>query len=141
MEVAQAASRQLNLAGQGDSGEQGVAQIDVAAVGAAGGCQESRPLDGEGVERHKLLLDQLIEEGLHALQRKAPAALIRMDLSDVSLIEHCTTAGSGCFCIKAETTLVSSRITDPGGRPGAPHLAIRGSVELQGGIGKECRDG
>ena len=67
MEVAQVASRQLNLAGQGDSGEQGVAQIDVAAVGAAGGCQESRPLDGEGVERHKLLFDQLIEEGLHAL--------------------------------------------------------------------------
>jgi hypothetical protein len=89
MEVAQVASRQLNLAGQGDSGEQGVAQIDAAAVGAAGGCQESRRLDGEGVERHKLLLDQLIEERLHALQRKAPAALIRMDLSDVSLGQPC----------------------------------------------------
>jgi hypothetical protein len=40
IEVAQVAGRQLSLAGEGDAGDQGVAQIDAAAVGAAGGRQE-----------------------------------------------------------------------------------------------------
>jgi len=62
IEMADVARRQLGLLGQGDTGDQGVAQINRPSLGFSLGSQQCSLLRCRRIERCDALLDQIIDQ-------------------------------------------------------------------------------
>jgi hypothetical protein len=90
--------------GEGDAGDQGVAQVHRSPLGFALGCQLGSLLGGSGIQGGDALLNQLVDQPV-----------------EVGL--QC--AALGRCSITADTTLVSSRITPRKVLARVPPPAIR----------------